>query len=79
MCPGLTPELIAKHLQPSITSSKVHLRQESKNIYSNQRVYISTITPTPQQEDDFNHEKTTHKPKKYFIIITAKKTRHQCF
>ena len=48
--PGLTTELISKHLLPSIPTAKGHLKQEQENLRSTKSTTVPTIKIEPEQD-----------------------------
>ena len=75
--PGLTPDLITKHLPPSVFTAKGHLNQEQKHLQSTKKKSFkdALLTPSPTQptttSSDFHPLQDPSAPKTHncFTII----------
>lgn len=70
--PGLTMELISKHLHPNIATTKGRIRQEQKNIHPTTKLNFPSEPPTIEETSKIANPDNQLKTHDCFITITTK-------
>jgi hypothetical protein len=70
--PGLTAELITKHLPPSIATEKGHIKQEFKNIRSTQTPATHQDNAETERDDNTNIDVPGQRTNECYVTIATK-------